>query len=184
MIEDQILDHHAWLHHRDGKQLNCRHEETKHESFYNKVFNKAVFKDCYFRNVSFSSCNFNGTMFDSCKFYLCTFSHCTFNGATFTGEMDRNTFYYCDWRLAKVKDCLFHHQSIVGSHFDFPIIRMDIYPWAVTVLRHKTMIGCQSCPNSFWLDPCLDAISEMDDRALEWWKANGSIIQAAIRRVS
>jgi uncharacterized protein YjbI with pentapeptide repeats len=181
---DGMVEHMAWLHNRAGTRLECVEQEIKHESFYNTCYNKAIFKDCWFRNIAFSNCTFLDTMFYSCKFYLCTFSNCRFNGALFSGDMDRCVFNYCDWRKAKVFQHLFHGQSITGTKFDFPIIRIDIAPWTVTVLKDQTMIGCQTRSNSFWLDPCIDEINEMDEQALEWWQANGSIIQAAIRRVS
>ena len=87
---------------------------------------------------------------------------------------------------ATLVDADLRETNVVNTKFPdgFKIIRLDFVGlWPVTILENATTIGCQSHPNSKWLEwtPDSSEIKNMEARASQFWEKYGSIIKECIR---
>ena len=81
---------------------------------------------------------------------------------------------------ADLKDANLKGANLQGADLHTDVIRIDGMLWDVTILHGHMRIGCQHHHVDEWESFTDDEISKMDNKALEFWKANkGKLITIA-----
>ena len=134
------------------------------------------------RGVNFAYLDLRGVNFTGCDFTLANFTDVDFHGTNFTNANLRGAgLWGANFTNAVLLRANFTNANLRGTKGNGREIKnIDTPTYSVAYTRDRLQIGCENHSFEEWWAFTYDAIGEMDDGALEYWREYKNLIRKTI----